>query len=38
MLLAAKERGHAIHSGVHMLDGQLDMMMNFFGLSNTGRS
>jgi shikimate dehydrogenase len=34
MLLAAKQRGHRIHSGVHMLDGQLSMMMDFFGLSN----
>jgi shikimate dehydrogenase len=38
LLLAAEKRGHAIHSGVHMLDGQLDMMMNFFGLSDSGRS
>jgi shikimate dehydrogenase len=38
LLLAAKERGHRIHSGVHMLSGQLDMMMNFFGLSKAARS
>jgi shikimate dehydrogenase len=33
LLLAAKARGHQVHSGVHMLDGQLEMMMGFFGLS-----
>ncbi len=38
LLLAAKQRGHRIHSGVHMLSGQLDMMLNFFGLSKTARS
>jgi len=32
LLVAAKARGHAVHSGVHMLDGQLHMMMEFFGL------
>jgi shikimate dehydrogenase len=32
-LLAAADRlGHQIHSGTHMLDGQLSMMMGFFGL------
>lgn len=33
LLVAAKERGHRVHSGIHMLNGQLDMMMTFFGLS-----
>ena len=33
LLLAAKQRGHEIHSGIHMLTGQLEMMMAFFGLS-----
>ena len=32
LLTAAKARGHSIHSGTHMLDGQRDMMMDFFGL------
>jgi shikimate dehydrogenase len=38
LLLAAQQRGHAIHSGVHMLDGQLEMMMNFFGVATSARS
>ncbi|MDB5519543.1 MAG: shikimate dehydrogenase [Tardiphaga sp.] len=33
LLLAARARGHQVHSGVHMLDGQLEMMMGFSGLS-----
>jgi shikimate dehydrogenase len=33
LLLAAKQRGHEVHSGIHMLNGQLEMMMAFFGLS-----
>jgi shikimate dehydrogenase len=32
LLTAAKAKGHDIHSGTHMLDGQRDMMMDFFGL------
>lgn len=32
LLAAAKDRGHSIHFGTHMLDGQRDMMMDFFGL------
>lgn len=32
LLAAAKTRGHNIHFGTHMLDGQLEMMMDFFGL------
>jgi shikimate dehydrogenase len=38
LLLAAEQRGHRVHSGVHMLSGQLDMMMDFFGLSKAVRS
>lgn len=37
LLLAATERGHAIHFGTHMLTGQLGMMMDFFGLAASGR-
>jgi shikimate dehydrogenase len=33
MLIAAQARGHKVHSGIHMLNGQLDMMMRFFGLA-----
>ena len=33
LLNAARERGHRVHSGIHMLNGQLDMMMTFFGLA-----
>jgi shikimate dehydrogenase len=32
LLLAARQRGHEVHSGIHMLNGQLEMMMAFFGL------
>jgi shikimate dehydrogenase len=32
LLVDARKRGHTVHSGTHMLDGQLAMMMNFFGL------
>ena len=32
LLATAKAKGHGIHSGTHMLDGQSDMMMDFFGL------
>jgi shikimate dehydrogenase len=34
LLLAAQARGHQVHSGIHMLNGQLEMMMSFFGLSS----
>jgi len=33
LLIAAKGRGHAIHFGTHMLNGQLELMMQFLGLS-----
>ena len=33
LLAAAKVRGHAVHFGTHMLNGQLGMMMQFFGLA-----
>jgi len=33
LLLAAKQRGHEVQSGIHMLNGQLEMMMAFFGLA-----
>ncbi len=33
LLIAAKARGYAIHFGTHMLNGQLDLMMEFLGLS-----
>ena len=32
LLIAAKKRGHAIHFGIHMLNSQLDLMMQFFRL------
>jgi len=32
LLIAAEKRGHAIHFGIHMLNSQLDLMMQFFGL------
>jgi len=33
LLIAAEQRGHAIHFGTHMLNGQLELMMRFLGLS-----
>ena len=33
LLLAAERRGHTIHFGTHMLNGQLELMMRFLGLS-----
>jgi shikimate dehydrogenase len=33
LLAAARERGCEVHPGRHMLDGQLEMMMDFFGLA-----
>jgi shikimate dehydrogenase len=33
LLIAAERRGHAIHFGTHMLNGQLELMMRFLGLS-----
>jgi shikimate dehydrogenase len=37
LLIAAKARGHAIHFGTHMLNGQLELMMEFLGLSGAPR-
>jgi shikimate dehydrogenase len=37
LLIAAKDRGHAIHFGTHMLSGQLEMMMEFLGVAKSGR-
>jgi len=36
LLIAAKDRGHAIHFGTHMLSGQLGMMMEFLGVAKPG--
>jgi shikimate dehydrogenase len=33
LLIAAEKRGHPIHFGFHMLSSQLNLMMQFFGLS-----
>jgi shikimate dehydrogenase len=33
LLIAAKERGYAIHFGIHMLNSQLELMMQFLGLA-----
>ena len=33
LLIAAEKRGHAIHFGIHMLNSQLDLMMQFFGIA-----
>jgi shikimate dehydrogenase len=32
LLIAAEQRGHASHFGIHMLNSQLDLMMQFLGL------
>jgi shikimate dehydrogenase len=37
LLIAAKERGHAVHFGTHMLNGQLELMMEFLGPSGAPR-
>jgi shikimate dehydrogenase len=34
LLIAAKARDYSIHFGIHMLNGQLELMMRFLGLSN----
>ena len=34
LLIAAEQRGHAIHFGIHMLESQLDLMMQFLGLDH----
>jgi shikimate dehydrogenase len=33
LLIAAEKRGHAIHFGIHMLNSQLELMMQFLGLN-----
>ena len=33
LLIAAEKRGHAIHFGIHMLNSQLDLMMQFLGIA-----
>jgi len=33
LLIAAKQRGHDIHFGIHMLSSQLELMMQFLGVS-----
>jgi shikimate dehydrogenase len=33
LLIAAEKRGHRIHFGIHMLNSQLELMMQFFGLA-----
>ncbi len=35
LLIAATERGYAIHFGIHMLNGQLELMMEFLGVCGT---
>jgi shikimate dehydrogenase len=35
LLIAAEKRGHAIHFGIHMLNSQLDLMMQFLGLDGS---
>jgi shikimate dehydrogenase len=37
LLIAAERRGHAIHFGIHMLNSQLDLMMQFLGLDGPKR-
>lgn len=36
LLIAAKARGHRIHFGTHMLNGQLELMMAFLGQNEAG--
>ena len=38
LLIAAEQRGHAIHFGIHMLNSQLDLMMQFLGLDRRSPS
>ena len=33
LLIAAEKRGHKIHFGIHMLNSQLELMMQFLGVS-----
>lgn len=37
LLIAAKARRYAVHFGTHMLDGQLELMMEFLGVSGAPR-
>jgi shikimate dehydrogenase len=34
LLIAAKARGHRIHFGIHMLNGQVELMMQFLGVGS----
>jgi shikimate dehydrogenase len=36
LLIAAEALGHRIHFGIHMLNSQLDLMMQFLGLDHAG--
>ena len=38
LLIAAQKRGHAIHFGTHMLNGQLEQMMKFLGVSTDSKT
>jgi shikimate dehydrogenase len=38
LLIAAKARGHRIHFGIHMLNGQVELMMQFLGVSGAPKS
>jgi shikimate dehydrogenase len=35
LLIAAEKHGHAIHFGIHMLNSQLDLMMQFLGIDGS---
>lgn len=37
LLIAAEKRGHAIHFGIHMLNSQLELMMQFLGVASNAR-
>lgn len=37
LLIAAQERGYTIHFGQHMLNGQLELMMEFLGVAGAKR-
>jgi shikimate dehydrogenase len=37
LLTAARARGYSIHFGTHMLNGQLELMMDFLGVSGASR-
>jgi shikimate dehydrogenase len=38
LLIAAQKRGHAIHFGTHMLNGQLELMMKFLGVGTKAKT